>query len=350
MSAAAGPVCLLTSTWLASFPADHINVALNAAANTAAGSKVVLVDNGSADGQKIICSDAAAFLKVVADNASKLKMLKLKGPVVGTQLAALVAGLRAAVHGSPLEEIASKALRLDGDEAAAQFAAALLAAGVPACTLTIGKKAVALKLDPAAGTTPAAIVDAWRAAGCITPAIASAAASAPGPAAAGSSASSASPAGPGAAFAFKGKAKVGKSVPAVPAILQRDATVADTAAGYDALGGACASAPSSVKVRGPLTPAVADALAALLHDGSPVRAVKFVRFWAAGSDDAGRRAAAQAVAAVLSARPAVAVTVKSKAESCTRGGGAAAAGTSVEAEQQRAIAAALLRIGKPPAA
>lgn len=326
---------------LLALPADHVNLTLHAGAAAAQGHRVVLVDDGGADARKYVAGSAAALAALACRHGPRVRGLKLKGAVSAADVAALATDVLPRLPA--LATVCTKASCLVGGAAgapgggstvAAALAAALAAAAPRGCEVVAGKKAAPIVLGGDG-------VEARLAAALATRVAAPASSSSPSPTA------HAAPSLP-----FKVKAKLARSMHVLQAPDVAAAVVAGGDAGADGAAVGSGAQPLSLggvttlKVRGPLTPATLDALCALLRGGDSVRTVKCVRYWLAGGTSAVAAAAAlvsaSAAAASAGGAPPPTLFVKRK------GVGSASVALAVGADGEAAVAAALAAHSAPP--
>ena len=245
--------------------AQHVNVVLNLdAACDTSGSKVVLVDDASGTGLKLVATEARLFARLLAQHAGRLRVVKLKGPVREADVEAFVPALEAALGAEgalQLESLACKAATLDA--AAAQRLAEVARRCLPADALLLPRKKAEHRAGDIAGLGAAAYAALFAPAG---PPAAPASAPAPAP-------------------AVKAKLKVSDLT------LLSDAKALGALAAASTVQGLPLPAVDQLKARGAISEAAAQALACALCALPAVSTFKLARYYwplvsAAGTDDA----------------------------------------------------------------
>lgn len=124
---------------LLSLPADYVNLALNSDAGS--GNKLVIVDDGGADGRKIVVRSPERFAGLVISNLAKIKMLKLKIHINEAVIATLSPAFSALAGAPSLSLLALKAATFEDAAAVAAFAELIVSSNIPAsCVISLPKK------------------------------------------------------------------------------------------------------------------------------------------------------------------------------------------------------------------
>lgn len=252
------------SSGLLRLPAEHVNVVLNTEAGS--GSKLVLVDDGGANGRKYVCKDAKLFAQLLARYASVIKMVKLKGCIADTDLEPILAGM-ALLKDSLICDFGCKSATFSTAETADRLAQLLFESLPSACCMVVAKK---VERTRSSFATAADVSTVLRGLVKVEPA---------------------AQVVPATAQAIKLKAKLGKSVSMLQDFALASSVAAYTeesdinAAAQELFG--CRPGPlTSIKLRGPLTSNAAASIATVLQASTHIDTVKFMRFWLAPGEDA----------------------------------------------------------------
>jgi hypothetical protein len=300
---------------LLGLPADRVTLVLNPDAGS--GNKLVLVDEaGGEDGRKFVCRSPSTFSRLLSlHDPARISLVKIKGRVSAQHLRDVKDAMaRLASPSSGIREFNCKAASLSSSEDARVLADLLLSSLPPSCNCVLAKKTerAAKDLGDAAGL--AKLLETLVVAGSEG----GAAGAGQGAASPPSSSSSSD------ADAVKMKAKLGKSVvlladkaradlaatfapgagPAEYAASEEEARLGLVAVGEGGGGGREGSLAAttttttgfpitSIKIRGPLTLAAAQAAANVLsaRGNGGIKSVKCVRYWLPAGVDAAQVAA-----------------------------------------------------------